>query len=114
MSKIIIWQSAVLLITVCLSAYFGNHTAMWSTLWGGLCYLIPTVIAIIGVMMMKRIPVLLPTVLLIAEIGKVVLASLMIFLIFECYPAINWLAFLAGLIMVSQAGLFTFRKRLLL
>lgn len=114
MSRIIFWQAVMLFAAVCMSTYFWSSTAVWSALWGGLCYLIPTIMAIVNILVMKKIPALLPVALLTAEIGKIMLVCLMILMVYMSYASVNWYAFLMGLILVSQAGLFTFRKRSLL
>ncbi|MDF7676917.1 ATP synthase subunit I [Neisseriaceae bacterium ESL0693] len=114
MSRIIIWQTIMLFAAVGISACFWTKAAVWSTVCGGLSYLIPTIMAVINLMVMQRIPALQPMALLVAEFGKIFLTSLIMLLVYVYYPAVDWLAFLLGIILVSQAGLFTFRRRLLL
>ena len=114
MKWIMFWQTVMLFAAVCVSAWLWNYSAIWSAVLGGLSYLVPTLLAILTIIAAKKLPALLPATLLMAEISKIMMICLMILLVYVCYSAVNWFAFLTGLILVSQAGLFTFRKRLLL
>ncbi|WP_369611762.1 ATP synthase subunit I [Snodgrassella alvi] len=108
----------MLFAAVCVSAWLWKYSAIWSAVLGGLSYLIPTLLAMLTIIAAKKLPALLPALLpatlLMAEISKILMICLMMLLVYVCYSAVNWFAFLTGLILVSQAGLFTFRKRLLL
>lgn len=108
------WQTVMLFVAICVSTLLWNTSAIWSTVLGGLCYLIPTLLALLTLVSVKKIPALLPITLMTVEIIKILMICLLMLLVYIFYSAVNWFAFLIGLTLVSQAGLFTFRKRLLL
>lgn len=108
------WQTVMLFVAICVSTLQWNTSAIWPTVLGGLCYLIPTLLALLTLIAIKNFPALLPATLIIVEISKIFMICLMMLLVYICYSAVNWFAFLIGLILVSQAGLFTYRKRLVL
>lgn len=114
MKWIMTWQAVMLFVAICVSTLLWNTSAIWSTVLGGICYLIPTLLALLTLSAVKKISALLPVTLIMVEISKVFMICLMMLLVYVCYSAVNWYSFLIGLILVSQAGLFTFRKRLLL
>ncbi|WP_066569858.1 ATP synthase subunit I [Snodgrassella sp. CFCC 13594] len=114
MGKIIVWQMVLLVVAIAIAAWVWGVAAIGSVVLGGLCYLLPTILAIVLLSILKKIPDLLPVALMATELGKIILVCLMMLVVYLAYPAANWLAFLLGLILVSQAGLFTFGKRLVL
>lgn len=114
MKWIMIWQAVMLFVAICVSTLLWSSSAIWSTVLGGICYLIPTLLALLTLSAVKKISALLPATFIIVEISKILIICLIMLLVYVCYSAVNWFAFLIGLILVSQAGLFTLRKRLLL
>lgn len=108
MSRLLLWQMVMLVLAVCVSATVWGAPAIESAVWGGLSYFIPTIIAIMALIKLKKNPALLPMALIIAEMAKIMLTCLMMFIVYLMHQADNWLAYLLGLILVSQTGLFTF------
>lgn len=108
------WQTVMLFVAICVSTLVWDTSAIWSTVLGGLCYLIPTLLVLLTLKAVKHFPARSLATLLTVEVSKVLMVFLMMLLVYICYSAVNWFAFLIGLILVSQAGLFTLRKRLLL
>lgn len=114
MRQIVFWQLMMLIVAICLAVWWRQPASVWSALWGGLAYFLPTLIAVAMLSVMRRNPEWLSIALLMAEITKILLVCLMMLAVYLVYPPLDWPAFLLGLILVSQAGLFTFRKRSLL
>lgn len=108
MARLLLWQIVMLILAIGVSAMMWGMSAIGATIWGGLCYFLPTVVAIMILKILKKNPVLLPMAFIMAEMTKITLACLMMFIVYLTHQADNWLAFLSGLILVSQAGLFTF------
>lgn len=111
MGRLLLWQLLMLLLAVCISAWIWGISAMGSAVWGGLCYFLPTVAAIIVLTILKQNIALMPTALSVAEQVKLISVCVIMIVAYLTHQADNWLAFLSGLTLVSQAGLFTFGKR---
>lgn len=108
MGRLLLSQIVMLILAVCVSAIVWDRSVISATVWGGLSYFLPTVVAIVILAILKKNPVLLPVALIAAETIKIMLTCLMIFCVYLIHQIDSWLAFLLGLILVSQAGLLTF------
>ena len=94
MNQILVYQVVVLLIISALSAVFAGLNGFWSSVVGGICYLVPSSIAVLLLKLSKCNPLYHGKVFIIGEVLKVVLSLVMMLAIF--FP------FLFGLLGVSH------------
>ncbi|MBN3859007.1 hypothetical protein GKC56_00320 [Neisseriaceae bacterium PsAf] len=102
------------LVIICLSwfvalIFWGIPTAV-SVLLGGLTYFIPTLLSIMVLTRLRKVPELLPMTLLIVEVHKILVVVIIIVATYFFCPQINWVSYAVGLILVTQVGLLMFRK----
>ncbi len=110
MTKIIVWQAVLLAALTAVFALLSGATAAWSCLLGGVCYLLPTVVAILLLNFFRSRPRWAAISFLWGESLKVMLSILLMAAVFWWYPAVAWLPFLLGLLSVSHVVFFMIWK----
>lgn len=76
--------------------------AFWSLLLGGLCYAVPTLLAVLVLNLLKKKPALAGAGFLLAEGLKTVLALLLMVAVFALYREIRFVPFFIGLLGASH------------
>lgn len=110
MKLLIQLQLIAIVISWLVTVLFFGISQAWSVALGGLTYCIPTILSILALSIVKRYKEILFSALFFIEVHKIVLIVVIIVLIYFVYPGIHWLAYLVGLIIVTQVGLLMFRK----
>lgn len=110
MNKILFWQAGLLASLVLLFAVFLGGTAAWSVFWGGFCYGLPTLLAILLLNFFRSHPRWAAISFLWGESLKVILSIVLMVGVFWFYPALAWLPFLLGLLSVSHVVFFMIWK----
>lgn len=109
MKKLVITQS-VACLAVCLTAAFWGMESAFSALLGGIAYLLPTLLASAVMYLTGKNAALSLIGFFWAEGMKVMLALLMMVAAFVLYPSLQWLPFLAALLIVSFSVFFVIGK----
>ena len=110
MTKIIIWQAGLFAILVAAFGVLLGANAALSCLLGGLCYLLPTTLAILLLNFFRSRARWAAISFLWGESLKVMLSIMLMVGVFWFYPALEWLPFLLGLLSVSHVVFFMIWK----
>ncbi len=103
MNQILVYQIIVLLIISVLNAVFAGVDGFWSSVAGGVCYLVPSSIAVLLLKFSKRNPLYHGKAFIIGEILKVVLSLVMMLAVFAVWhQSLIFFPFLFGLLSVSH------------
>ena len=103
MNQILVYQVVVLLIISALSAVFAGLNGFWSSVVGGICYLVPSSLAVLLLTLSKCNPLYHGKVFIIGEVLKVVLSLVMMLAVFMVwYQSLIFFPFLFGLLGVSH------------
>ncbi|MDO4641863.1 MAG: ATP synthase subunit I [Neisseria sp.] len=111
MGKILLLQSAVLLLATILSGISGRPPVVWSVLAGGLCYFIPSSITVLILRLLNPYPQFAGYGFLVGEGLRIVLALLMMVSVFAIWhQTLVFIPFLLGLLAVSHVVFLIFWK----
>lgn len=111
MFKIILLQILLGGAAVLISGIFGGSAAAHSALLGGLCYLLPSVVAALVLNISRRHPRLAGYGFIVGEGLRIVLALALMVSVFVMYAeSLMFLPFLFGLLAVSQVFFIVFWK----
>lgn len=103
MRKILLIQSAALLVVVAISAAWGRQAAV-SALLGGLCYLLPNALAVLILNILKPYPQYAAKGWLAGEGLKIALSVVLMLSVFVFWQhQLKFIPFFVGLLIVSQA-----------
>ena len=106
MNQILVYQIIVLLIISVLSAVFAGVDGFWSSVAGGVCYLVPSSIAVLLLKFSKRNPLYHGKAFIIGEILKVVLSLVMMLAVFAVWH--QSLIFLSVLVRIARCQSISF------
>ena len=111
MKKIISYQLLVVALFGLVLYPIGGQEAAVSGVIGGLCYAVPTAIAVLLLSLFSQSPLLSYAGFLMAEGLKIALATVMLLLImFFFHSQIMWLPFIIGLFLASHIVFIVFWK----
>ena len=103
MNQILVYQVVVLFIISAISAVFAGMNGFWSSAVGGVCYLVPSSIAVLLLKLSNRNPLYHGKAFIIGEVLKVVLSLVMMLAVFMVwYQSLIFFPFLFGLLGVSH------------
>lgn len=111
MLKIILLQILLGAVAVGVSGMFGGSDAARSALLGGLCYLLPSIVAALILNFSRRYPELAGYGFILGEGLRIVLALILMVCVFLAYAEnLMFLPFLFGLLAVSHVFFIVFWK----
>lgn len=110
MARLVFYQLLILVAISIVFTVMGGWVAGFSALLGGMCYLVPTVAAVLVLNFFQAAGIWQPASFFWGESLKIILSIIMMALTAIVYPALQWLPFLLGLVMVSHIVFFVYWK----
>lgn len=112
MRHIILMQCVATVIVACIAGLLGGMTAMWSSLLGGVCCVLPNGFFAWRLYLGTRKPGgASPITFFIGEFLKILMTIALMGAVAMRYSDVNWLAFLAGFIIVLKSYLILLIRR---
>lgn len=110
MTLLVYYQMLILAVVTLAFWLFGGASSGVSALLGGLCYLLPTLAAVLVLNFFQTAKTWLPASFFWGESLKIMLSIMLMAVVAFAYSALQWLPFLVGLIMVSHIVFFVYWK----
>ncbi len=111
MKKILLLQLAALTATASISALFAGAGGFWSAVAGGLCYLLPSAVAVLLLRFFESYPQMAAQGFLLGEGLKVALSLVLMLVVFVFWhESLVFIPFLAGLLAVSHLVFLAFLR----
>ncbi|MGO3859395.1 ATP synthase subunit I [Neisseriaceae bacterium CLB008] len=110
MTKLIGYQALTLAVVLVLTYLVADLAAVWSSLLGGLSYLLPTCVATLFLSLTNHNVQRMALGFVLGESLKIILAIIMMVVVFIVYPTLRWPYFLVGFLAVSHVIFIVFWK----
>lgn len=110
MFKLLGYQITALILVLIGSYFAQSPDVLGSVLWGGLCYLLPSLVASLFLYFTNKKIQYMALGFVLGESLKIILAILMIVGVLLVYSTLNWLYFFIGFLAVSHVIFIVFWK----
>ena len=111
MKKILLLQLAVLALVALACFFFSGVNGLWSALAGGLCYFLPSALAVLLLKVFKPYPQMAAKGFLLGESLKVMLSLVLMLVVFAVWhETLVFIPFLLGLFAVSHLVFLAFLR----